>query len=258
MQPPQVKELSIPASSFRKTITHSSSAEWKHSSEARNDNSKYLATPESPYGTPPRAGSPTRGSPAGSESPRDVINAWSDRSGPLGLPKRPAFKRASGVAACLPPVLSKPPQSPRKRRPSAERQPMGLGGWSPLHSTPEGSQCEVSAVPLQASVMMQDEMLREQAEAEEEGELLLSQLATVLEAPNAAPSGRVVHFEPRSAATSRPSLPGAVQRRSDACSWSPSLRNAKPVPQGAAATISSPWTCFVDGVHALLGCKLRD
>ena len=120
---------------------------------------------------------------------------------------------------------------------------MGLGGWSPLHSTPEGSQCEVSAVPLQASVMFteQDQMLREQAEAEKEGELLLSRLAAVLEAPSEAPSRRVVHFEQRSAATSRPS-PGAT----------------KPVPQGAAAIASSPWTCFVDGVHALIGCKLQD
>ena len=144
---------------------------------------------------------------------------------------------------------------------------MGLGGWSPLHSTPEGSQCEVSAVPCMASVMMLDQhattvdptshqMLREQAEAEEEGELLLSQLATVLEVPGAVTSGRVVHFEQRSAATSRPSLPGAV--RSDACSCSSPLRNTMPVAQGAAATASSPWTCFVDGVHALLGCKLQD
>ena len=126
---------------------------------------------------------------------------------------------------------------------------MGLGGWSPLHSTPEGSQCEVSAVPLQASVMFteQDQMLREQAEAEKEGELLLSRLAAVLEAPSEAPSRRVVHFEQRSAATSRPSLPGAVPRR-----------NTKPVPQRAAAIASSPWTCFVDGVHALIGCKLQD
>ena len=136
---------------------------------------------------------------------------------------------------------------------------MGLGGWSPLHSTPEGSQCEVSAVPLQASVMFteQDQMLREQAEAEKEGELLLSRLAAVLEAPREAPSRRVVHFEQRSAATSRPSLPGAVGR-SDACSCSPPRRNTKPVPQGAAAIASSPWTCFVDGVHALIGCKLQD
>ena len=136
---------------------------------------------------------------------------------------------------------------------------MGLGGWSHLHSTPEGSQCEVSAVPLQASVMFteQDQMMREQAEAEKEGELLLSRLAAVLEAPREAPSRRVVHFEQRSAATSRPSLPGAVGR-SDACSCSPPRRNTKPVPQGAAAIASSPWTCFVDGVHALIGCKLQD
>ena len=137
---------------------------------------------------------------------------------------------------------------------------MGLGGWSHLHSTPEGSQCEVSAVPLQACVMFteQDQMLREQAEAEKEGELLLSRLAAVLEAPSAAPSRRVVHFEQRSAATSRPSLPGAVQGRSDACSCSPPRRKTKPVPQGAAAIASSPWTCFVDGLHALIGCKLQD
>ena len=273
-QPPEVKELSIPASSFRKTITHSSSAEWKHSSEARNVNSKYLETPESPYGSPPRAVTPTHGAAAGSESPRDVLHAWSDRNGPLGpglpkqavmlLPPRPNFKRAAcktgSMAACMPPVLSAPPKSPRKRRPSAERQPMGLGGWSPLHSTPEGSQCEVSAVPLQACVMFteQDQMLREQAEAEKEGELLLSRLAAVLQAPSAAPSRRVVHFEQRSAATSRPSLPGAVQGRSDACSCSPPRRNTKPVPQRAAAIASSPWTCFVDGVHALIGCKLQD
>ena len=145
---------------------------------------------------------------------------------------------------------------------------MGLGGWSPLHSTPEGSQCEVSAVPLQASVMFteQDQMLREQAEAEKEGELLLSRLAAVLEAPSEAPSRRVVHFEQRSAATSRPSLPGAgvqlVRRRhfqrTTNCSCSPPRRNTKPVPQGAAAIASSPWTCFVEGVHALIGCKLQD
>ena len=142
---------------------------------------------------------------------------------------------------------------------------MGLGGWSPLQSTPEGSRCEVSATPLQASVMMQDRMSREQVPGENEA--LLAKLASLLEAPGPVPAaaGRVTHLERRSAGSSRPStaplpvLSGAVpvQRRSGA-SFPASLSNTKPVPRGAAATASSPWTCFVEGVHALLGCKLQD
>ena len=136
---------------------------------------------------------------------------------------------------------------------------MGLGGWSPLQSTPEGSRCEVSATPLQASVMMQDRMTREQAP--DESEVLLAKLASLLEAPGPVPTagGRVVHLERRSAGSSRPLLSGAVpvQRRSGA-SFSAPLSNTKSTPQGAAATASSPWTCFVEGVHALLGCKLQD
>ena len=267
-QPFEVDELSIPASSFRGSLTNSSSAEWKHSSEARNINA-IPSTPESPYAN--------EGAPR--SSPCDVVHAWSDRHGSLGglgLPKRPAFKRASGNMAsfALSPVLSvgsvgsttsTPRQSPlfsmappigeRKRRPSAERQPMGLGGWSPLQSTPEGSRCEVSATPLQASVMMQDRMSREQAP--DESEVLCAKLASLLEAPGPVPAagGRVV----RSAGSSRPLLSGAVpvQRRSGA-SFSAPLSNTKSVPQGAAATASSPWTCFVEGVHALLGCKLQE
>ena len=145
---------------------------------------------------------------------------------------------------------------------------MGLGGWSPLQSTPEGSRCEVSATPLQASVMMQDRMSREQAP--EESEVHLAKLASLLEAPGPVPAkglwspaagGRVVNLERRSAGftgSSRPLLSGAVpvQRRCGA-SFSVPLTNAKLVPQGAATT-ASPWTCFVEGVHALLGCKLQD
>ena len=281
LQPFEVDELSIPASSFRSSLTNSSSAEWRHSSEARNINA-IPSTPESPYSN--------EGAPR--SSPCDVVHAWSDRNGSLGglgLPKRPAFKRASGNMAsfALSPVLSvgsvgstasTPRQSPlfsmttptgeRKRRPSAERQPMGLGGWSPLQSTPEGSRCEVSATPLQASVMMQDRMSREQAP--EESEVHLAKLASLLEAPGPVPAkglwspaagGRVVNLERRSAGftgSSRPLLSGAVpvQRRSGA-SFSVPLTNAKLVPQGAATT-ASPWTCFVEGVHALLGCKLQD
>ena len=35
-------------------------------------------------------------------------------------------------------------------------------------------------------------------------------------------------------------------------------RNAAVACSGTLANASSPWTCFVEGVHALLGCKLQD
>lgn len=273
-QPFAVEELSIRASSFRGSLTNSSSAEWRHSSEARNANA-IPSTPESPYAN--------EGAPR--SSPCDVVVAWSDRGGGfggLGLPKRPAFKRANPNMVALSPVLSvgsvgsttstpkqsplfsmTPPNGARARRPSAERQPMV---WSTLPSTPEGSKCEVSATPLQASVMMQDRMSRE--EAPDEGEALPSKLVA-LPAHVPAAGGRMVHLERRNAGSSRPLLSGAMpaQRRQKAVAEKEAaatsgayfvvpLSDYKPALHGAAPT-ASPWMCFIEGVHALLGCKLQ-
>lgn len=231
------------------------------------------STPESPYAYE-----------GARSSPCDVVGAWSNRDGTLGelgLPKRPAFKRASGsMVPALSPVLSvgsvdsaastpkwspmfsmTPPVGvkPRKRRPSAERQPLV---WSPLSSTPEGSRCEVSATPLQASVMMQDRMSRGQAPGE--ADALVARLAALLPSVSSAVGGRVQlerrHTERAGAmpAQGRQKAPAEV-----AAIWA--LSNAKPTSRGPdaaktvrAAATASPWTCFVVGVHALLGCKLQD